>query len=506
MLNYLKAGIKDSLIYGLGSISVKVAGLLLLPLYTSHFSIGEYGLLGFLEVTSTAIISIFGLSFYQAFFVWYWDGQYTSKQKSLFFTALISLVIIAGLLILSGCLFSLKISDFILGNESGINISSKNRSLLFKYLLISSALQIVATIPSKLLQLQQKSKLYTISNFLMLAVNVSLIIILLNHTSLKLPAIYIAQTISSSFYLVFLLKFIIKNIKPHFDFSILYKMLNYVAPLIISTIAGLIISISDRYILRHFSGFDNLGVYSFASKISNAVMVILIGPIQMAINPLLVRVYNIDKNTRFYSKAPTYISFFIMPFIIFVSLFCFEAVKILAHKTEYWHAIYIIPILAIATIFSILKDLGGLHLQLIKRIKVLSLVIIMVSSINIFLNFIFISMLSYIGASISFFLSQLIYFILMHYFANKYIPTNYEYRKIISVIFISIILITCGFLLNFAPLYIRLIGKSLLIILYPIILFKIKFFEQIEIKSLFEILKVIKNPKNWNFHLFRFSK
>ena len=73
MLSFVKSAAKNSLIYGLGNVSTKVVGFILLPLYTSHLSVREYGILGLLEVSSQVIVSVFGLSLTYAFFRWYWD-------------------------------------------------------------------------------------------------------------------------------------------------------------------------------------------------------------------------------------------------------------------------------------------------------------------------------------------------------------------------------------------------------------------------------------------------
>ena len=51
MLKELKNTIRHTAIYGFGNVAVKLIGFVLMPLYTKHISVPEYGILGILEVT-----------------------------------------------------------------------------------------------------------------------------------------------------------------------------------------------------------------------------------------------------------------------------------------------------------------------------------------------------------------------------------------------------------------------------------------------------------------------
>ncbi|GAI72020.1 unnamed protein product [marine sediment metagenome] len=90
MLKNIRSAVRNSLIYGLGNLSVKLVGLILIPIYTDpkYLSINDYGVLGVVEATSQVIIAILGLALAQALTRWYWDQSFSDKQKSMFFTLL----------------------------------------------------------------------------------------------------------------------------------------------------------------------------------------------------------------------------------------------------------------------------------------------------------------------------------------------------------------------------------------------------------------------------------
>ena len=70
MFNSLKATLKHSTIYGLGNISSKLVGFILLPLYTEYLTVDEYGILALLEITSQILVSIFSFNISTAMMRW----------------------------------------------------------------------------------------------------------------------------------------------------------------------------------------------------------------------------------------------------------------------------------------------------------------------------------------------------------------------------------------------------------------------------------------------------
>src|SRR4030042_2643850 len=117
MLANLKLTIKNSMIYGLGNVSLKITGLILIPIYTNtkFLSLEEYGVLGMLEILAQLSVAIIELSLNQSLTRWYWDPDSRKKQKSMFFTVLMTILGMAVLLntllfpskeLLSGVLFS----------------------------------------------------------------------------------------------------------------------------------------------------------------------------------------------------------------------------------------------------------------------------------------------------------------------------------------------------------------------------------------------------------------
>ena len=61
MFDTLKKVAKNSAIYGVGNLSTKLIGFILLPLYTSYISVGDYGILAITEITSLVLVAVISL-------------------------------------------------------------------------------------------------------------------------------------------------------------------------------------------------------------------------------------------------------------------------------------------------------------------------------------------------------------------------------------------------------------------------------------------------------------
>ena len=88
MLDSIKSASRNSIVYGIGNISMKAIGLILFPIYSGVLSIGEYGVLGLLEVTSQFLIAVLSLSIHSGVVRFYFDKQYIGKQKDMYFVSL----------------------------------------------------------------------------------------------------------------------------------------------------------------------------------------------------------------------------------------------------------------------------------------------------------------------------------------------------------------------------------------------------------------------------------
>jgi O-antigen/teichoic acid export membrane protein len=488
MLGNLKQAIKNSAIYGLGTLSIKLLGLILIPIYTKHFSTNVYGILSMIEVTAQVLTSVLGLSLYQALFRFYWDKEHKEKQKSIFFTTLLFIAVIAFLSIIVLMFFTNKASQLL--------FDSPKYHYLIKIMILNVGFQMVIDIISTLLRLQEKAFLFSVSNILRLSINLIFTVVFIIVLNKGVESVFEAQLLGSAVFILFLLRYVIRNSTPVFEKDVLKAMLSYSVPLVISTIAALIINSTDRYFLRFYTDLSKVGIYSLGYKIANIILFINMS-VQLAIGPMFFKFMNEPNNKRFYSKMMTYLAFSIMFFVLGLSMFSKEAVKVLAKNPEYWQAYILVPFLAISVFFTMLKDVSILGLSIVKQTKIISAILILVCILNVVLNYFLIPVFSILGSALACLLTQITYFILIYINAQRKFPIPFEIKKILLILFVGISLIGISFIFNDFHILVRLVVKTSLILMFPFILFAFGFYEEIEIVRMRQAFQKNKNPKNW---------
>jgi O-antigen/teichoic acid export membrane protein len=489
MLSNIKSTIKNSIIYGLGNLSSKLAGLVLLPLYTDKLSSSEYGVLGLLEVSSQALIGIFGLCLYQAFFRWYWQKEYIARQKSIFFTFTSVQFILAFLMVI--CLFPfLKYFSILL-------LEDPKYSWILFLMTISAGFDIINQAPNTLIRLKEKPILFTTANLIKLSVSLILTILFITYFKRKIDGIYYAQIIGQIIYLLVVSQFIFKNITVFFEWKILKEMFLFSFPLLISALSLIFLSLGDRFVLKIYGTLSDVGIYSLGFKMANTIQVFIVTSVNLAVSPIIYKMMDAPNNKRFYSKLMTYYAFGLMFFIIGMSVFGKEVIKVMAEKPEFWNAYKIIPIVSFSILFIALKDIAMTGLLIHKKSTTIAKIVIVISLFSIGCNFLFISLFKTMGGAIASLISQFTYFTIILIAAQKVYPIAYELKKLFLIFIVGAGLVSFAWFSNDLPLILRLTFKTLLILIFPIALYPFKFYETAEINALIGFWEKWKNPSKW---------
>ncbi len=479
--NNLKLALKNSAIYSLGPLSSKVVGFILLPLYTSHLTISEYGVLGIVDVTLQIFVSLFGLGLNWAFNRWYWDKEYVDKQKIIFFT-------LFAFLSLSS-LFAVVVFLPFTQKASNILFDSARYAYLLKLMLIASALQIVSRLPNTLLKLQQRPVLFSVTNSVKLVFSLSFTIVFIVYLGRGINGIYEALIIANVVYFIFLSKYILQNMEWKFDWPLLREMLIFSLPLVGSSTATIVLNFADRYILKFIGGLGDVGVYSLGYKLSNTIKVFIIQSVILAVSPIIYKVMYDENSGLFYSRLMTYFGLGLMITVLGISMLGKELVMLLAKDKAYWDAYTIIPILSFAMFFIGLRYIAEIGLNIEKKTAVKAKIVVVVSLISIILNIIFIPLFQSIGASIAMLITQILFFYLNYRASQTHHPIPYEMTRFWKMLLPGLVIILIYMYVNQFSSTLILVLKIGLFVFYPIFLYIIKFYHANELDEMKQFLK-----------------
>ncbi len=498
MLADFRKLIRLSAIYGLGTLSTKLAGFVLIPLYTRSFSVSQFGILGLLEVSAAVVISFFGFSLYSGFFRWYWDKSAEHKKESLFFTVTVFQIGVVVVAYFAALPFLRNFSELIL--------DSPDYTYLLRLMLISSLMQIVLLMPNTLLRLQEKPWLFTFANLLQLVFSLSVTVYYIVYQHAGIEGIYYGQIAGSIAFASVLVRYSIRNMKYSFETAMLREILVYCFPLFMSGVALVMLNVTDRYSIKVLGNMADVGLYAYGFKLANVLNVFLITSVNYAIQPMIYRMMNNPGNKSFYAKLLTYYTYGTMIFALAMMVFGMEITKLFAKRVEYYDAWYIFPFIVYSIVFGMMKDVATTGLSISKKTKIIAVTVIITAVLNLILNIVLIRLFGNQGAALSKMLSMFVFFALTFYFAQKIYPIPYEMKRIAIMLFTAAVLYGISLLFNSWSVVLRLALKSILIVSYPFVLYLFGFYEQVELENIRLGWQKWRNPSEFMTNIHRLIK
>ncbi len=473
----LRKTAKNSMIYSLGGMLSKLVGFLLLPIYTSHFTVSEYGVLGLLEVSSQVLISIVGLNLYRALIRWYWDKEFIDEQKSIVFTVLVFLSLIISFVIIIIYFAASNLATFLLNNKA--------YTLLLRLVAVSAGFEIIIQIILTLMRLQERALTYVTTSILKLIISLSLTVYFIIGLNKGVESIYQAQIVGALSFLVFVIPFIKREIVFKFNGFVLKEMLAYSLPLVLSSISGLLLSFADRYSLKFLTTLKDVGLYALGYKLANTIRILLVQPVLLALTPVIYKEMNNPGNKEFYSKIMNYFTMITLFLVLALSIFGKEIIVLVAQDQSYFSSYKIIPIISFGIFFGMLKEVAVIGINIRKKTKVLATIVTLVSVLNLILNIILIPFFQTMGAGIATLFSQVVFFIVVLYYAQKYYPIPYHIKELMSLAAVAAGLISMSYFFAGGGTILHIGIKVAFILAFPLFLFLFRFIHITELRNLF---------------------
>jgi O-antigen/teichoic acid export membrane protein len=490
MLKSIKTSFKDTIIYGLGNVAVKIVGLLLIPVYTDQkfFSTDQFGVLGILEISATVLTAMLASGLPQSLTRWFWDKDYKHNQKGIFFMSLSTQVVVS----LVFCLALIPVSKGL----SVMIFSKPDWSRVIVFVILASAIQSLNNIINTLMRLQSRSVLYSVTNLFKLIVVLSLTLYFILSKKMGLEGIWLAQLIGNGLIVIILLGYVIRNSRVFFDKSIFMSMSSYGFPLLLANISAALFAVIDRFSLNSLTVLKSVALYNLAFKISSVLKLVLVDSIKLALGPMMIKRMDSPGNKRFYSKVLLYSSYAVMIGIVGISIFSFEIIKVIATSRAYWDAVAIIPVLCLSIFFTNMKEVTVYGLHIAKKTRIIGTIVVFSTVLSLVLNFLLIPVWDITGAAVATLLSQFIYWYACYYYSQKVFYVPYEVRKITEMVVVGALLSFSGLVLNGLGLFPRLLIKTACLVSFPFILYLLNFYEPVELQAIKGFITKWSNIKN----------
>lgn len=471
MLVHLRRLSSQTLIYGLGDAVARVAGLILLPIYTRYLTPEDFGKFAIVTLFATIVALILDFGQRTAFFRFYFDNDDPDARRKLTGTVLLFLLLASAAILLPLTLFFDRFAPSLIRDAS--------LAPLIQVALIGTFFEVGSAVPFAIFRAKQYAAKYaalSLTRFLIsVALNVTAIVIL--HWGV-VGLVYANLFTSALFFLICLL-LTVREIKWTIELSLLKQLLRFGLPLIPAALAYWALNLSDRFFLQKYADFSQVGLYSVAYSIA-AVLHMVMGWFNTAYAPYCYSIAREPDADRVYARVTLY-SLTLMTLIgLGLSLFAREALALLT-PPAYHSAATVVPLIVLAYLFFELYYLLSFGLDLTKKTGYAPFIIGASALVNLCLNLILIPRFQMLGAAVATVISYMLLPIIEYPIVRRLYPVPHEWGRLAKLFVVSVGVYLVGVLLKTGHVWIDLAVGSALILVWGVILYLLGFFSQREL-------------------------
>lgn len=457
--------IRNAAVYGFGRILGKVISFLLIPFYTHYFSAGEYGVMEILNLTAivAAVVLAPGLS--TAVMRFYYDTDDVREKKQVISTGMICTLVVGGITLLVAVLFPGAISQALLG--------SSRYGTLVRLLAGGFFFTFSADIGWVYLRGKQRSGLYTFLTQAFLLASVALNVYFVAVRKLGVAGSFWANIAAGSVVWAILVSLTFREAGLHFSLKKLFALLKFGAPLFTVWLAAFVLNYSDRFFLQRFYGIDVVGVYAVGYKFAYVLSLLVIQPFQLMWEPQAYEISKRDDAGELFSRIFVLYSSALLAVAFFLSLFIREVFEVMV-GAKFVAAYRFVPLLAFAYVLQGMGLFFEAGLLIRKKNIVLSLVGITSTLACLALNFSLIRVWGAWGAVWATFASFAFLAGASYWTSVRVYPFHCHPAKIVQVLGWTIALLAAANLLPVDSWAVRLMVKSVLMIVFVAALLRMR--------------------------------
>jgi O-antigen/teichoic acid export membrane protein len=460
---YLRRLATTGAAYTAASILSKLIAVALLPLYTRNLTTADYGAA---EVMFAAVVSIsivVRLGLIEAVLRFYYkDDEDPAKVVSSTFAALFWFATIGALLALP---FAKPISEALLDEPAPelarISIGGLWVLTMFEFMLT-------------LFRLEERARAFFLTTLANVLAAIGLTVVLVVGAGEGARGLLIGSYASGAVTVLVLIVLRWRRLSLRFDPGLLRRLLRFGLPTMPAEVSLYLLNFVDRLIIVRSLGLAEAGLYSLAVKFAQGVNVLVRG-FQLAWPPLA---YSIRDDEEARGAYATIVTLFVAGCAFALTAMwllsrwiarafaapeffgSYEAVGLISTAVTLY-ALYLVLVVILGrtgrTEFNFPAALGGLL-------------------VNVALNLILVPPLGIVGAGIALVASYLVVLALMYAFTQRLFPVPYQWGRLARVAVTSAALVGVGELLLPTSGFPGLLGRLVLIALYPLGLLATGFF------------------------------
>lgn len=249
--------LKHTAVYAGANVALKLAGLILLPVYSRLFDTEGYGILGMLEA-SLGLLGIVLTYGFQNAVLWLYHDVEPQRRDAVYVTA-VGLMAVTGMaLVAVPLLFSSWLSGLLLGDPRYWPLIALS--------LVTLAIDVTAQSAATYHIIHQRSVFYSGVSLLSLSLSLSLNILLVIVWRLGLVGFCLSSLVVALVRCALFAASALRRTRVRFDLSMAWLLFRFQAPLIPAEFFAFVSRQSERFLVRYLINLDGVGILEMAYK------------------------------------------------------------------------------------------------------------------------------------------------------------------------------------------------------------------------------------------------
>ncbi len=410
--------------YTLANVLFKLAGVVLLPLYTNtqFLSVEAFGVWGVFEITVSIAVAVIGLQLGAGLVRFYPDHPEPARVASTVWWV----TVVSTALSATAGIFLVRF------------LAPEDAHRAYLLLVAYIAGELLLAVPLSLLRARGKAAAFLGLSVVKLALAVGLNVYWLKVSALGLVGV--VQSFAVAAWITLGAGWLLTGprlyvgVRPRRELA--RSLLRFSVPLIVGGLGSMLLNAGDRYILALYRSEEDIALYTLAAKFGSVIFMFGVQPLQLALLPVLFRLAE-SQRSEVLSLLMRYLVVGFGALVVGVSVFSEPVLDLFGADAFYQQSIILIPWIAFGFALFGLSVLSDGVLYMVHRTRTVTVWMTAAAAVNLGLNFLAVPRLGPLGAAVTTFASYLLLFAGRRWSASASLFVPYEWPSLAGIGFVT---------------------------------------------------------------------
>jgi O-antigen/teichoic acid export membrane protein len=387
----LKRVLSSSGIYAAAALAQRGLAFILLPIYTRFIDPAQFGVLELLTAFSTIVFGFLMMGLPSAIMKCYHRDCPTAADKARLLPTALTIAV-PVLLLGGGLLFKLAplVSRLLVGVDSA--------GPMVRLVLATGVLSSLSAIILANLRAQERATAFSVLTLTQFLLALTLNILVVVKFGMGIQGVLWGNFLSNAVALPLAIWAIRSSTELAFQREVVPPLVRFGLLLIPVVLSGWVTNMSDRWVLRLFSGLEEVAVYGVGYKFGMIIELAVVWPFQLAWPAFSFSISHRPDHRLTYAKALTYLSAVLAYLTVGLSLIVRVAVPWIVGE-KFQLAYQVVPLIALAYALNGVQYCMAPGVHLSEKTRYLTNISIVAALLNLGLNFLLIPRWGMMGAA-----------------------------------------------------------------------------------------------------------